>query len=372
MVVYADGELQYLESSPSTVGEILQEAGVVLAPKDRLYLDGVPISYADRLPRRDAFALQLLRAAEIVLSGQGVSTSALSVAQVLWDAGYLLRVSDHYDPGPESPVRDGLQIDYQQSTPLQVEVGGAVFATRSAAETVGEVLQGAGLPLQGLDYSLPEAGAPLPEDGRIRIVRVEEQVFLEQSSLPFESLLQPLPELEIDNLQVIQPGAVGLQVSRIRVRLEDGVEVARTTEAEWVAAEPKPRITGYGTLIVVRTLDTPDGPIEYWRAVKAFATSYSPCRLGTDFCGNTTASGLPLEKGMVGVIRPWYNAMVFSQVYVPGYGLGVIADIGAGVSGGHWIDLGYSDEDWVSWSQSVTIYFLTPVPPADLILWILP
>jgi 3D (Asp-Asp-Asp) domain-containing protein len=64
--------------------------------------------------------------------------------------------------------------------------------------------------------------------------------------------------------------------------------------------------------------------------------------------------------------------MVFSQVYVEGYGVGTIADIGAGLSGQHWIDLGYSDDDWQQWAGQVTIYFLAPVPPADQILWVLP
>ena len=112
-----------------------------------------------------------------------------------------------------------------------------------------------------------------------------------------------------------------------------------------------------------------DGPIEYYRAVEAYATSYSPCRLGVDYCSSRTASGATLQKGVIGVIRSWYNVMRGQPVYIPGYGFATIEDIGAGFSDRHWVDLGYTDEDWVSWSRYVTVYFLTPVPAN--IMWIL-
>ena len=51
------------------------------------------------------------------------------------------------------------------------------------------------------------------------------------------------------------------------------------------------------------------------------------------------------------------------RLYVPGYGFGVIGDIGAGYPDGRpFIDLAYSDDDFVGWHQWVTVYFLTPVP----------
>jgi hypothetical protein len=42
--------------------------------------------------------------------------------------------------------------------------------------------------------------------------------------------------------------------------------------------------------------------------------------------------------------------------------VGTIADTGGGIPGRKWIDLGYEDDDYVSWHNWVTVYFLTPVP----------
>ena len=42
---------------------------------------------------------------------------------------------------------------------------------------------------------------------------------------------------------------------------------------------------------------------------------------------------------------------------------------GGGLPDRHWIDLGYSDDDWEGWGGWMTIYFLTPVPAT--VMWIL-
>jgi 3D (Asp-Asp-Asp) domain-containing protein len=69
-------------------------------------------------------------------------------------------------------------------------------------------------------------------------------------------------------------------------------------------------------------------------------------------------------------VRSLFNQLSGSQVYIPGYGVAVIGDVGGGFPDGRaWIDLGYSDDDYQSWSGMVTVYFLAPAPatiPAGL------
>ena len=48
--------------------------------------------------------------------------------------------------------------------------------------------------------------------------------------------------------------------------------------------QPVDQVLGYGTQVVTQTVDTPDGQLEYWRAVTVYATSYSPCRSGVERC----------------------------------------------------------------------------------------
>jgi len=241
-------------------------------------------------------------------------------------------------------------------------VDGKQVPIQSSARTVGEALAGAGIPLLGLDYSVPTEKEPLPLDGQIKIVRVTESVLLAQKPIPFESELQASAEIPLDQTQILQPGETGLSVQRIRIRYENGNEVSRITENETLVRPPKTRILGYGTKVEIKTAVVDGVSIEYWRAVQMYATSYSPCNSGVANCGATTASGKDLRKGVVGVNRTLYFSMLGRGVFIPGYGHATIEDLCGGCVGKPWIDLGYSDSNYQPWHSWVTVYFLTPVP----------
>ena len=178
--------------------------------------------------------------------------------------------------------------------------------------------------------------------------------------------------MRLDNYQVAQLGQAGIQAQRLRIRMEDGEEISRLVEDEWTLREPVDRIEGYGAKIVVRTEVVGGETIEYWRKVSMWATSYSPCNSGASRCYPYTSLVLPVKQGVVAVIYDWFIPMGNHTVYVPGYGHAIIADVGGGVPGRHWIDLGYTDEDYIPWAQWVTVYFTTPIPPEHEILYILP
>jgi 3D (Asp-Asp-Asp) domain-containing protein len=144
-----------------------------------------------------------------------------------------------------------------------------------------------------------------------------------------------------------------------RVRQENGVEVSREQVSSMVISEPVNEIIAYGTKVVIRTIDTPEGPLEYWRVLRNMVTtSYHPAALGGD---DVTAIGMKLTKGIVGAdpkLIPYRT-----RIYVPGYGVGIVADTGGPRSTRYWIDLGYDDENYVPWSRRDTsVYLLTPVP----------
>ena len=301
-----------------------------------------------------------------------VETTARTVGEALWRAGYRLFRADEARPALDSAVTPSLTITLNRARPIVVQADGRTLQTRTRRAAVGEALAEAGLALVGEDYSVPAADQPLPADGVIRVVRVRTDVLTDQAILPYETVYQALSEMEIDHITQIQAGVNGVKQRRTRVRYEDGVEVSRAAEGERLAQTPTPRVIGYGTQIVVRTLDTADGPIEYWRAFTMYATAYSPARSGTPPTAKwygITASGKPLTKGLAAIDR---RLIPFgTQMYVPGYGFAEAADTGGGVKG-RWIDLGYDDSNYVSWHQIVTVYFLTPIPPADQIAWIIP
>ena len=372
--IQADGQAHTVTSLERLPANLLALAGVRLFPGDQLLADGMNIAPDAPLPLAPSNSLQVRRAVLVTLQdgprSQSFLSTAVTLGQALADAGITLNVEDHLTLPPETLLNTPLHADLERSVRLTVQFQNRQVQFRSTASTVGEALAESGLALQGLDYSQPPAASPLPPDGQIRLVRVQEVVTVEQEPLPFESEQQPAPEVALDSRKILQAGELGLKARRVRTRYEDGIEVSQAVEGEWTALEPKKQIIGYGTKIVFRTLNTPDGPIQYWRAVQMYATSYSPCRVVTGQCNDTTATGAKLQKGIVAMTTTWCHYTCGGKVYVPGYGVGTVADTGGGIPGRYWIDLGYSESDFVNWHQSETVYFLTPAPA--IIMWVLP
>ncbi len=357
VVIVDQSSIEVVESSETSPANLIDNQ---LFPGDRLVVNGLPLR--SDIPTH----IRLRRAVPIRLQADGrellLHSAASTLGEALWENGIYLYEGDRLDPLPDTPVDGPIQAQLHRSIPLSIRIGGQEIRGRSAAETVGAGLNDVGLQLAGLDYAIPDTSQPIPSDGQIQLVRVREQVQMEQQPLSFDTIYQPLDSLKIDNQQIVQPGAYGVITNRIRVRSEDGVEVGRTLEGEWIAQDPTSQIIGYGTQIQIQSVATADGPLDYWRAVDMYATSYSPSRAGVSADARNfgiTASGKRLVKGLVAIDR---SLIPFgTMMYVPGYGYAEAADTGGGVKG-RWIDLGYEDDNWVSWSGTVTVYFLTPVP----------
>ena len=370
-----DGHTALIETAANSPANILASQGVRIYPGDSVLVDGQPASNPSTAVIPVA-RLALLRAHTLAVTDSGkrytIRTSSSTVGAALQEAGFLLFSGDIVTPSLNTPVDTNLTVQIERADQLTIEVDGRELRILATGWTVAEALAGTGVALTSLDYTVPAMDTPLPESRAIKVVRVEEAVQVELEPVPFETVYHPLDTLELDSIQVVDAGTYGVLQNRVRIRLEDGVEVSRTVDEARVVVKPEPRILGYGTKIVVRTLSTPYGTIEYWRSIPIYATSYSPCNLGVPYCGERTASGKSVQRGIIGVIRSWYNLMRGWPVFVPDYGPGTFEDIGAGIAGRDWIDLGFTDEDFEAWHQWTTLYFLTPVPSLDQIPWILP
>ncbi len=285
-------------------------------------------------------------------------TTEATVGDVLEDAGISLFLGDVVEPPVDSTVTDGMTIRVERSFPVTITVNETQIETRTAGDTVTDALDAADIALNGLDYSIPPENTRLSSGMQVRVVRVTEEVIAETEPLPYEVVYQADAELELDQQAVIQAGVNGVQQHNIRVRYEDEVEVSRVDEGVSVTQEPVNQVVSYGTKVVLRTIDTPEGPREYWRKLRLYATSYHPRALGGD---NITSIGKVLQKGIVAIdpkLIPYET-----QMFIPDYGIGLAADTGGPRLSRYWIDLGYSDEDWVHWARWTDVYLLTPVPP---------
>ena len=402
--IQADGRTISLRTHEQSVAAILQQAGVSVGIYDRVMVDGrdvnlspdpqATISSSRAVSGRgvghasmlsglsgssgDPPPLQIAvrRAMPLYLSDDGATsilyTTLPTVGEALRAEGITLYLGDEVHPSLGSRVSSGMRVYIQRARPVEITVDGRTIRSRTRRQTVAEVLAEQGITLMGRDYVEPDLAAPVTDDMRIRVVRVQETTVIEQEPIPFETAWQPDAEMELDQRRLVQEGADGVHRSRLRVIYHDGREVSRTLEDEWVAVEPTTRIIAYGTKIVIRDLETPDGTFQYWRKIRMLATAYTEASCGKDpdhpYYG-ITYLGWRMRHGIVAVDPRVVNLR--SRVYVFGYGEGVAGDTGGAIKG-HRIDLGYDVDNYVPWYRWEDVYVLTPVPPANRIHWILP
>jgi uncharacterized protein YabE (DUF348 family) len=396
--LHVDGRTRQLRTHATVVGQLLAEAGVQLGPADEIWLDGrlaEPVlllwgEEADapgtshrggpRVPvdagAGDPPVIAVRRALSLSLNDDGASTTLYTtsdtVAQVLQEHGIFLYLGDEVQPGLQDRVTPGMAVTIDRSVPIQIKADGRTIHTRTRAGEVAGALGQEGIALLGKDRVEPAISAPIRSGATVRVIRVREELAIEFEPIPFQTEWVPDPKVEIDNIRLVQEGQVGLTKRRYRVVYENDQEVDRYLEDVWAEQPPITKTMAYGTRIVIRTLETPDGEIEYWRKMRVYTTSYTAAT-----CGKPrdhprygyTRLGIWLTKGIVAT-DPTVIPLK-TRLYVPGYGLAFAGDTGGGVKG-KFVDLGFDEDNYESWHWWMDVYILTPVPAPDKIRWILP
>lgn len=396
VLIDVDGGTRAVHSRAGTLGELVAAAGIRLAAADEIWQEGVLVAAAAPVPPAEPAAappryararawvgtepapirLSVRRAVAITVDDGSVPytlfTTAPTVGEALLREHVTLYLGDRVQPSAGSRISAGLRVFIERSVPVFVTADGRTTHTRTRGKTVGGTLMDLGITVAGADRVIPELNQPIVDQQGIRVVRRTDVTLVERKPIPFESIMVPDDNLELDTQRLAQAGANGEYRKRWRVIYEDGIEVSRVLLDEWTAAQPVTRRVAYGRKIVSRQLETPDGTVSYWRKIRMYATSYSPARSGTPKSApwyGRTRIGLQLRTGIVAVdpsvvaLRSW--------VYVPSYGKAIAGDTGGGVRG-KWIDMGYDDASYISWHWWTDVYLLDPPPPASKIMWVLP
>ena len=303
---------------------------------------------------------------------QQLTTNATDVATLLQNENVQLGEMDRITPSLETILNEGDQIEIIRAFPVTIEVDGRTYPFQTTYHNVANILAEAGIGLVGLDYTIPEINSTIQENGVIQVVRVTEDFHFADTILPYDTVYQADPEMEIDNRALVSAGSPGILRQQIRTRYENGVAVTETVDSEYVAQAVVNEVISYGTNIVIRTINTPEGPLEYWRVVRMKVTGYTAATSGKsrdDPGYGITASGLQAGKGVVAIdpkVVPFR-----SNVYVEGYGTAVAGDTG-GLVKGRIIDLGFDEGAYETWRGQVDVYYLTPLPAPEKINYLIP
>ncbi len=356
-----DGETTPLWTPLTSPADILASANVTVGSDDHIQIDGTDATPDELATWSVPVSMIVVRHAVTLRvhdddGTQTIRTTGATVGDALFAAGITLYLTDTTTPDLSTPLTNNMDVTITRAHPVDIIADGSTIRTRTLAKTVAEALADANVALVGMDYAIPAESTPVQPGMSIRVIRVREEVEAQQQSIPFETVYQADPDLELDHRQVTQAGQTGTEELRVRVRYENGTAISRSETDTVVTQAPVNRVVHYGTKVVIRTVDTPDGPRDYWRVLRMYVTSYHPVN-----GDNTTATGHTLQKGIVGsdpTILPYGT-----QVYVQFYGVGEVQDTGPRRTMPLWIDLGYSEDDYRGWHGYYDVYILTPVPP---------
>jgi len=389
VTIHVDGVNFSIPTTTLDPHQIVEEAGIALNEGDTVQITRSAQPTASEVAANPALVdvpaipreVTVKRARTLIVNevtAEGTTRVSVLTAETTLDsalltAGYTLYEADIISEPLDTPVTPNLEITIERALPLVLHVDGVDAPVRTHAESVQEMLKERGIALQERDYVIPASDALISPDMDVHVVRVTYESVIDEVDMPFQTTYIPNPDMALDELVEVQEGTPGVLNRQTQVRYEDGAEVSRIPQGEWVAGQPEARVVAYGTKIILRTEVVDGVEITYWRKLRMLATSYSPLTAGSKQPGDPffglSATGAEVVRGIVATdprVVP-----LGTNLYVPGYGTGKALDIGGAVKGMR-IDLGYDDTNLVLWNNWTEVYLTPPVPAPDQMVWILP
>lgn len=310
---------------------------------------------------------------DVVINDDGkqiaVKTMKSTVGEVLEQNGITLRDVDYLSTSLDSKLQKMKKnvINIKRAVPVYVQVDGQDLTLMTYKESVKETLDDGKVVLGDLDKL---EGASLfddvESDMKLKVVRVKEQDYTENLSVPFEVANKENRHMDAGKENVLVEGKEGVREKKFKITLEDGIEVARQLISDAIVVNPINKIIEYGTVLNHKTAR--GDVVRYQNVIDMRATAYTASLKDTGKSPDhplfgITATGAKVKKGIIAVdprVIP-LGTKVYVEVAgsTPDYGFAVAADTGGAIKG-DLIDLYFDDQSYVdSWGvKRVKVYIL--------------
>jgi uncharacterized protein YabE (DUF348 family) len=343
--VAIDGKTIHLTTIDSTVGGALKHSWLGIFPEDRVE------------PGRETLVskglqINVTRSVPVTLTVDGQTyntrTPAPTVGEALQDLsdhlGLDLKETDEVNLDRQEAMVADTELDVRRAVPIKVAVDGKEIDTYLAPRTVGETLDKLEVVLNDKDkVSLP-LEQMIEAGDEIKVVRVTETIENVKSEIPFQVVAEPADFPVGLPDRIVKNGAPGEHEQVVKVTYEDGQEVERQVLRQQVLKAPVNQVVSRGSQT---SISRGGQTIQFKRAYMVRASAYSG--------GGTTATGHEVGWGVIAVdpkVIP-----LGSHVYVEGYGDAVALDTGGAIKGNR-VDLYMNTQEAaMSWGvRSVIIY----------------
>jgi len=282
-----------------------------------------------------------------------LNTSQTSVKDVLQEAQVLLGPQDEVVPDLAVPLKEGMQIRVRRAVPVTILVDEQNIEAVTAKATVRDVLNQQSIELGEKDLVEPGLATPITAKTLIKVSRVREKLTSKKviiSNWLERRLDQTMPK---GQTRVIQKGSYGIKERIVQFTYVDGKLTKKELIREKIIQEPVNKIVIVGAKkLSVSTeqkvsrgvkvnrerklLKTSRGTFRYRKTILMNASAYAPGPRCNGRWGNRTALGMRARYGVVAVDRGVIP--LGTRLYVEGYGHAIAADVGGAIKGNR-IDL---------------------------------
>lgn len=285
-----------------------------------------------------------------------------TVGELLQEKGIKLNPKDAVNVDTSSSLESVYEIIIERAIKVHVTVDGSTAPLHTRARTVGEALTECGITLGSYDTVSPSTDAALADNDSIVVTRRNVATETVTKPIAYTTVSQKTSSLQKGVTKVSKQGQNGEETFTYEVTYENGKESKRTLVSQVVTKTPVNQINlvGTATSATVSTASIQGTkPFSFKKALSFRASAYDPS------VGTITASGRRAQVGVVAVdprviplgTRLYIESADGGKSWV--YGYCVAGDTGGAIKNNR-VDLFYNSasEARAFGMRNATIYIL--------------
>ena len=180
-----------------------------------------------------------------------IDTWAKTIGELLNEEGLEVAPEDYLFPVKETELSSGMVVTIVTQTPVSIKVDGETVELKTFAESVEQVLAEAQVSLSHLDEVEPGKSTRLFNGMEIEVTRINVEEVTETEIIEYDTITKEDPEVRWRKKVVTQEGETGEEETVYEITYENGEQVSREVLSSKVLKKPVNEIISEGTKIEV-------------------------------------------------------------------------------------------------------------------------
>lgn len=256
-------------------------------------------------------------------------TREKTVGDFLEEQGVIIGEKDVVRPGLDAPIIDGMDIEIRRGFDIRISYKGVIGDYNGIPGTVGETLAINGISYDEDDVVSPDVSEAMTRDTKIAVKVVSTEEIVATEKIKFKTKIDYDDTIDVGITKTTQEGVDGEKEVKYLVTYEDDEEVSREAVSETIIKEAVNEVMVVGTKGAYAMPSGGGGTI----AGYTYTKMYDNVKAYAYYMGEhaVAASGKLAKRGTCAVdpkIIP-----LGTKLYIEGYGYAVANDTGGDIIG---------------------------------------